>query len=244
MECQWAKTLRAQQRQNKNKAYQQVRPYSEPTKFGGLMTMNHWFALDELSKGLYGETACITLRDRYTGYLAAQGTHDKTADGVVDFLVQLRAPKEEFEYMYSDPASELRKACRVFNVHPTEFEAKKTACDSTQPVNKKQNSVAERANAIVQDGARSLLMKAGLPAPYWVFLQYRTSACATMFKNEARASHRGNDGSMNLSCHRCFPSDQRSDTYRLQIRGSNNPRPDRALASASTWAMSIMRGVA
>ena len=58
------------------------------------MTMDHWFALDELSKGLYGETACITLRVRYAGYLAAQGTHDKSAEGVVDFLVELRAPTE------------------------------------------------------------------------------------------------------------------------------------------------------
>ena len=45
------------------------------------------------------------------------------ADGVVDFLVQLRALKEDFEHMYSDPASELRKACRIFNAHHTEHEA-------------------------------------------------------------------------------------------------------------------------
>ena len=69
------------------------------------MTMEQWFALDELSKGLYGETACIALRDRYAGYLAAQGTRDKSAESVVGFLVQVRAPTEEFVHIRIRPPS-------------------------------------------------------------------------------------------------------------------------------------------
>ena len=67
----------------------------------------------------YGETACVTLRDRYTGYLASKGTFDKSAEEVVDFLVNLRAPNEEFAYIYSDAAAELKRACKSLNIHPT-----------------------------------------------------------------------------------------------------------------------------
>ena len=101
----------------------------------------------------------MTLRDRFTKFLAAGPVHDKTTKGVTDFLVNLRAPMESIAYVYSDGAGELKKACAELNI----------AHDSTQPANKKQNSVAERANAIVQDGARSLLMSAGLPPQYWVY---------------------------------------------------------------------------
>eukprot|EP00959_Pyramimonas_sp_CCMP1952_P456444 9473172-Pyramimonas_sp.AAC.1 len=34
--------------------------------------MDHWFAMDELSRGLYDETARVTFRDRATDPLAAQ----------------------------------------------------------------------------------------------------------------------------------------------------------------------------
>eukprot|EP00959_Pyramimonas_sp_CCMP1952_P269767 5639826-Pyramimonas_sp.AAC.1 len=50
----------------KNNIHKQIRPYSELKKFGGLSTMDHWFAADELSRGLYGETSCATLRDGCT----------------------------------------------------------------------------------------------------------------------------------------------------------------------------------
>ena len=70
-------------------------------------------------------------------------------------------------YICIDAASELRRACGLLTVRPTS--QPRTACDSTQPVSNKQNSVAERAKAIVQDGARTLLMTAGLPASYLAY---------------------------------------------------------------------------
>ena len=39
--CTWAKTLREQQRKKANKGYNKLKPYAEPTKFGGLCTMEH-----------------------------------------------------------------------------------------------------------------------------------------------------------------------------------------------------------
>ena len=157
--CTWAKAVRIQQRKKQNKAYKMLRPYSEPTKFGELCTMDHWFTQNDLSKGLYGETACVTMRDRFTGFLAAEGVHDKSAERIVEFLVKLPGPTERMRYMYSDAAPEITRACKTMRI----------AHDATEPGNKKQNSVAERANAIVQDGGRTLLMAAGLPAQFWVY---------------------------------------------------------------------------
>ena len=50
--CAWGKTLRAQQRKKANKAYRKLKPYDEPKSFGGLCTMNHWFASSELCRPL------------------------------------------------------------------------------------------------------------------------------------------------------------------------------------------------
>ena len=95
--CNWAKTLRKQQRRFQNKGIKVERPYANPTAFGHLITMDHWFAADELSQGIHGETACVTLRDRATNFLSAIGVRDKCSDrnvaagGSVDRAVQCRA---------------------------------------------------------------------------------------------------------------------------------------------------------
>eukprot|EP00959_Pyramimonas_sp_CCMP1952_P426410 8931339-Pyramimonas_sp.AAC.1 len=59
--------------------------------------MDHWFAMDEHSRGLHDETACVTFRDRATDSLAAQGVHGKSAVHVCNFLINLNAPEEKLE---------------------------------------------------------------------------------------------------------------------------------------------------
>eukprot|EP00959_Pyramimonas_sp_CCMP1952_P400135 8383574-Pyramimonas_sp.AAC.1 len=108
--------------------------------------------MDDLSRGLRDETACVTFRDRATDFLAAQGAHDK-------FASSLKAPREKLEHCYADGARELARACCEL----------KAARDPTTPGNKKQSAVAERANGAVQMGARALLMQAGLPPPCWTY---------------------------------------------------------------------------
>ena len=78
--------------------------------------MDHWFAADDLSRGIHGETACLTFRDRYkpcqcTGFLAAIGVFDKSAVQVCNFLVNLLAPGESIRYCYTDGSKELATAC-------------------------------------------------------------------------------------------------------------------------------------
>eukprot|EP00959_Pyramimonas_sp_CCMP1952_P335545 7025879-Pyramimonas_sp.AAC.1 len=115
--------------------------------------------MDELSRGLRDETACVTFRDRATDILAAQGVHDKSAVHVCNLLVHLRAPEEKFVYCFADGARELARACYELDI----------AHVPTFPGNKKENAVAERANGVVQMGARALLVQAGVPPPYWTY---------------------------------------------------------------------------
>eukprot|EP00975_Prorocentrum_lima_P028728 6036477-Prorocentrum_lima.AAC.1 len=52
----------------------------EPQNFGDSCTLDHWVALDDLSRGLRGESHGITFHDRATGWIKCGGVHDKTAD--------------------------------------------------------------------------------------------------------------------------------------------------------------------
>eukprot|EP00959_Pyramimonas_sp_CCMP1952_P458485 9476695-Pyramimonas_sp.AAC.1 len=96
---------RAQRRKKRNKSLKKLKPHSEPKAFGGLCTMDHWSALDYLSRGLYGETSCVTLRDRFARFLAAKSTFGKSAERVTDFLVNLRAHHEQFVHIRIRPES-------------------------------------------------------------------------------------------------------------------------------------------
>eukprot|EP00959_Pyramimonas_sp_CCMP1952_P383021 8025871-Pyramimonas_sp.AAC.1 len=76
---QLGKAIRRQQRKARNKGLKFPRPCANPTSFGHLTTVDHCLAMDELSRGLHDETACMIFRDRATAFLAAQGVHDKSA---------------------------------------------------------------------------------------------------------------------------------------------------------------------
>eukprot|EP00959_Pyramimonas_sp_CCMP1952_P186390 3897608-Pyramimonas_sp.AAC.1 len=77
--------------------------------------MGHWFAADELSRGLYGETSRATLRDRRAGLLASQSAHDESAEHMVDIFSNLRAPAEKLEFIYADAAPGLKRARNSLN---------------------------------------------------------------------------------------------------------------------------------
>ena len=53
----WAKALRKQRRRFNNEGLRVSGPCADPPSFGHLTTMGHWFAADEFSQWLRGETA-------------------------------------------------------------------------------------------------------------------------------------------------------------------------------------------
>eukprot|EP00959_Pyramimonas_sp_CCMP1952_P403151 8446891-Pyramimonas_sp.AAC.1 len=118
--------------------------------------MDHWLAMDDLSRGLHDETTCVTFRDLGADVFASQGVHDKSAVHVCIFLINLKALGEELEYCNTDGARELARACIEFRI----------AHDPTIPGNRKLMAVAERPNGVVQMGTRALLMQAGLSPPF------------------------------------------------------------------------------
>ena len=125
--------------------------------------MDHWFvANSEGSRGLHGETLCVTIHNRFTNYLGAKSCFDKSSGHVCDFLVNFKRRDENIEYIYTDGARELQNACKELLI----------AHGATIPGNKRHNCHAERANGIVQVGARALMLQAGLPAPSWP-IRYR-----------------------------------------------------------------------
>eukprot|EP00959_Pyramimonas_sp_CCMP1952_P237485 4963086-Pyramimonas_sp.AAC.1 len=109
--------------------------------------------MDDLSRGLRDETACVTFRDRADDFLAAQSVHDKSAVYVCNVLKTV--PGAKLTFCYTDGARELARAC---------LELQK-AHDPTIAGNKKLLAVAERSSGIVQMRTRALLMQAGLPPP-------------------------------------------------------------------------------
>ena len=93
--CRWATAFRRQQRKKKAKGFRFLRPFSNPVRFGDLFHMDPWFAANDLSQGLFGETACVTFRDRSTVFMAARAVFEKSAEHVVNFLVNLCRPEEK-----------------------------------------------------------------------------------------------------------------------------------------------------
>ena len=141
--------------------------------------MDHWFvANSEGSRGLHGETACVTFRDRFTNYLGAKACFDRSAASVCTFLINvIRRESESIRHCYTDGARELQSACQELMI----------AHDATVPGNKRHNCHAERSNGIVQVGARALMLQAGLPAtflPYaiaYYCLRYILPVCVSKF---------------------------------------------------------------
>ena len=149
----FAKAPRRQLRQQKHQGNRVLRPRSEPMAFVDLTAMDHWFAADELSKGLRGETACVTFRDRYANSPCASGVCDKSSAHVCIFLLHLKVPREKLSYCYADFAKELARACKVLKI----------ARDPAIPGNRRHKSIAERSAGIARTGGRALLVQAGLP---------------------------------------------------------------------------------
>ena len=73
-------------------------------------------------------------------------------------LRHFRGP-DTWEYMYTDGAPELLSSLDAMGV----------SHDQSMPGRSVINSVAERTNRHVLEGARSLLMHSGFPAQYWPY---------------------------------------------------------------------------
>ena len=94
--CQLAKAQPPPARLEKNKSSQRwKRPAAKV--FGDEVTCDHWIAQNDVSRGIYGETVALTLRDRATNWLECQGMKEKSSDAVYKFLVNNIGQEERYK---------------------------------------------------------------------------------------------------------------------------------------------------
>eukprot|EP00959_Pyramimonas_sp_CCMP1952_P053970 1128733-Pyramimonas_sp.AAC.1 len=130
--------MRRQHRKAQHKGLRVPRPHANPTTFGHLTTMDHWLAMDDLSRG-----------DRVRDF-SRPGDRFHISAGCARQI-------HDAQYCYTDGSRELAMAYIEFKI----------AHDPAIPGIKKLMVVAERSNGYVQMGTRALLMQAGHPPPFW-----------------------------------------------------------------------------
>ena len=130
-----------------------------PTKFGEIITADHFIANNELDEGISGERSGVVILDRGTRWIDCFPQADKTAEGAMRALNEFVHPSEVVQSFYSDGAPELAKAARDLGWrHAT-----------STPGRPETNGVAERAVRKVLEGARTALEHAGLPPKWWPY---------------------------------------------------------------------------
>ena len=95
--------------------------------------------------------------DRATRWFGAYPVADKSADEAFRCLSHFAGPRDVVQSFYSDNSPELKRAALELRwPHPT-----------STPGRPDRNGVAERNVRVATEGARALLMHAGLPENWW-----------------------------------------------------------------------------
>ena len=131
-------------------------PDEAPKAFGDQVTADHIIVSEE-DKGRAGERAAIAVIDRATRWFGAYPVADKSADEAFRCLSHFAGPRDVVQSFYSDNSPELKRAALELRwPHPT-----------STPGRPDRNGVAERNVRVATEGARALLMHAGLPENWW-----------------------------------------------------------------------------
>ena len=169
MACQNAK---AQRRGARRVKIRKVR--SIPKKFGEEVTIDHWVARDDISRGHKYETVALTFRDRATCWIECYGTKTNSIQQTTRALMNIVGTTDKIKYVYSDGAVELQRAAESIGADH----------DSSIPENKGKDAVIERANRHVLEGVRTLLNHSGLPTIFWPYAaRYFCLACNVAEQN-------------------------------------------------------------
>ena len=101
----------------------------------------------------------LNLRDLGTGVKMCYPTTSRLTEDCEMALKMFAGLKLKIQTFYGDSEGGLQAACKKNGI----------PYRRAQPGNPKTNSLAERANGDILNGARSLLLQAGLPASFWPF---------------------------------------------------------------------------
>ena len=110
-------------------------------------------------RGVGGFHDTLNLRDLGTGVKMSYLTTGRSQSECIDALKKFGGVKSRLKIFYSDKEGGIISACKELEVlHRT-----------AQPGKPVTNSLAERANGDILQGARSVLLAAGLPECFWPF---------------------------------------------------------------------------
>ncbi len=129
-----------------------------PETFGDQITADHIVAHSERSMGVTGDKAAVVVGDRATGWFEGYPLDAKSEAATLAAFRQFIG-SEKVKRAWSDNSPELIAAFNTLHItHDTSLQGRPQS-----------NGRAERLVRRVMDGAKTLLLQAGLPRGYWPY---------------------------------------------------------------------------
>ena len=128
-----------------------------PTQFGDQCTAEKLIMVDEDGEGMNDEPCALLMLDRGTDYVDVFTLKAKTADECHRCFLEFAGPHDYIKELFTDNAPELIKAA----------ETAQWINSTSTPGRPQSNGVAERTVRSVKEGARTILLVAGLTPKFW-----------------------------------------------------------------------------
>jgi hypothetical protein len=155
----WCEACQLAKPQRKPAKKKTGEPEHPPRCFGDQITADHVVANAEKSQGLTGDKDALVIKDRFTKYVEGYPLPTKNADDAYGAFRDFFGRKFQVNYMWTDDSGELNKCAAMMGV----------AHGLATPGMPTTNAEAERSVRAVMEGARTLLVQAGLPHCWWPF---------------------------------------------------------------------------
>ena len=130
------------------------------TAFGDLVTADHAYSHRAALEGFEGSLDELIIYDVGTGLLAVYPAASKNAEESTKALINFAGDPARYKRIYTDGSRELKRAIRDLGHAAIRH-------DTSTPGVPQTNGIAESCVKRVIYGARTLLVAAGLPHPYW-----------------------------------------------------------------------------
>ena len=129
------------------------------TKFGEHVTADTIVLHGIKDRGIGNKNNAIVMFDFGTGWLSCHPVRSRSEEDTMEAFRDFVGPKDKVVSFYSDGAPEITACAKAMRWYS----------DTSTPGVPRNNSVAENKVKLVINGARCLLLQAGLPSKFWPF---------------------------------------------------------------------------